>query len=52
MMDHASSLAHVNGALVKKGAAGVHAILGADVLTHHRAVIDYGGETLYLGSNA
>ena len=49
---YALDLAHVNGALVKKGAAGVHAILGADVLTHHRAVIDYGGGTLYLGSNA
>lgn len=51
---YALDLTHVNGALVKKGAAGVHAILGADVLTGHRAVIDYAGGTLYLaaGSNA
>lgn len=41
-------LSHVNTALALRGSARIDAILGADVLEAHRAVIDYGSSSLYL----
>jgi hypothetical protein len=45
---YAVDLAHVNRGLAMKGAHPVHGVLGADVLTHHEAVIDYASESLFL----
>jgi hypothetical protein len=45
---YAVDLAHVNEGLVAKGASRVHGVLGADVLTYHRAVIDYATMSLFL----
>jgi len=45
---YALDLTHVNKGLTQKGGSSVQAILGADVLTHHRAVIDYAASALYL----
>jgi hypothetical protein len=45
---YALDLSHVNEGLVSKGAEPAHAVLGADVLTYHQAVIDYASGSLYL----
>jgi hypothetical protein len=45
---YAVDLAHVNEGLIAKGASRVHGVLGADVLTYHRAVIDYATMSLFL----
>lgn len=45
---YAVDLSHVNGALTMRGAGRVQAVLGADVLTYHRAVIDYATMSLFL----
>ena len=45
---YAVDLTHVNQGLVAKGASRVHGVLGADVLTYHRAVIDYATMSLFL----
>lgn len=45
---YAIDLTHVNEGLVTKGASRVHGVLGADVLTYHRAVIDYATMSLFL----
>ena len=45
---YAVDLMHVNEGLVKKGASRVQGVLGADVLTYHRAVIDYATMSLFL----
>ena len=45
---YAVDLAHVNEGLMTKGASRVHGVLGADVLTYHRAVIDYATMSLFL----
>ncbi len=47
----AFDLAHVNQGLAAKGADRVHAVLGADILTYHEAVIDYATRSLYLRHN-
>jgi hypothetical protein len=44
----AMDLSHVNEALSVRGEPAVDAVLGADVLEHHAAVIDYGSASLYL----
>ena len=44
----AIDLTHVNQGLAMKGAGRVHAVLGADVLRHHQAVIDYATLALFL----
>lgn len=41
-------LSHVNAGLTTRGAQRVNAVLGADVLSRHQAVIDYGADTLFL----
>jgi hypothetical protein len=41
-------LSHVNQKLTGRGAAPIHAILGADVLRYHQAVIDYATLSLFL----
>ena len=45
---YAVDLSHVNEGLVTKGASRVHGVLGTDVLTYHRAVIDYATLSLFL----
>jgi hypothetical protein len=45
---YAVDLTHVNEGLVAKGASRVHGVLGADVLTYHRTVIDYATMSLFL----
>jgi hypothetical protein len=45
---YAVDLSHVNQGLAMKGANRVHAVLGADVLMYHRAVIDYVTMSLFL----
>jgi hypothetical protein len=44
----AIDLSHVNHSLRAKGAAPIQAVLGADILLHHQAVIDYATGSLYL----
>jgi hypothetical protein len=44
----AIDLTHVNQGLTMKGADRVHAVLGADVLRYHQAVIDYATLALFL----
>jgi hypothetical protein len=44
----AIDMSHVNQGLVMKGANRVHAVLGADVLLYHRAVINYATRSLFL----
>ena len=44
----ALDMSHVNRGLAMKGAKPVAAVLGADVLTHHQAIIDYGSDSMYL----
>ena len=44
----ALDMSHVNSGLARKGAAPVTAVIGADVLSHHEAVIDYATASLYL----
>ena len=41
-------LSHVNQALQLKGSTPIVAVLGADVLEAHSAMIDYGSSSLYL----
>ncbi|MEM7085168.1 MAG: retropepsin-like aspartic protease [Bacteroidota bacterium] len=41
-------LSHVNGALQQVDEKRVHGILGADLLKHFRAVIDYGRNCFYI----
>ncbi|RUL62225.1 hypothetical protein EKH79_15175 [Dyella dinghuensis] len=41
-------LIHINQKLMSRGADPIHAILGADVLRHHQAVIDYATQALFL----
>lgn len=41
-------LSHVNEALQQAEENGVHGIIGADFLKHHRAVIDYGRNCFYV----
>jgi hypothetical protein len=48
----AVDMTHVNQGLAMKGADPVHAVLGADILTHHKAVIDYATHSLYLKHKA
>jgi hypothetical protein len=45
---YAVDLTHVNEGLLAKGASPMHGVLGADVLTYHRAVIDYTTMSLFL----
>ena len=45
---YAVDLSHVNEGLTMRGAGCVQAVLGADVLTYHRAVIDYATMSLFL----
>jgi len=44
----AVDLSHVNEGLSQRGARPVDAVLGADVLRHHSAVIDYASQSLFL----
>jgi hypothetical protein len=44
----AIDLSHVNQELTIKGAGRVDAVLGADVLRHHQAVVDYTTPSLFL----
>jgi hypothetical protein len=44
----ALDMSHVNAGLKMKGAGRVEAVLGADVLSHHEAVIDYATGSLFL----
>lgn len=44
----ALDLAHVNQAAALRGSGPIDAVLGADVLEAHSAVIDYGSSSLYL----
>lgn len=44
----AVDLSHVNDGLAQRGARRVDAVLGADVLRHHSAVIDYASPSLFL----
>jgi hypothetical protein len=44
----AIDLTHVNQGLAMKGADLVHAVLGADILRYHQAVIDYATLALFL----
>src|SRR5690242_3096314 len=44
----AMDLSHVNQKLMGRGAERMHAILGADVLLYHRALIDYATLALFL----
>lgn len=41
-------LSHVNEALSQADEKGVHGIIGADFLKHHRAIIDYGRNCFYV----
>lgn len=41
-------LSHVNEKLMARGAGRIHAVLGADVLRNHKAVIDYATLALFL----
>ena len=45
---YALDLSHVNQGLAKEGAEPAHAVLGADILRYHQAVIDYASGSLYL----
>jgi len=45
---YALDLSHVNEGLAMKGAEPAHAVLGADILTYHQAVIDYASGSFYL----
>jgi hypothetical protein len=45
---YAMDFTHVNEALAMKGERFVDAVLGADALAKHEAVIDYGSSSLYL----
>jgi hypothetical protein len=45
---YAVDMSYVNEGLVMKGAQRVHAVLGADVLLYHQAVIDYATLSLFL----
>lgn len=49
---YALDLTHVNEGLAMKGATRVHGVLGQDVLTYHRAVIDYATMSLFLDHGA
>ena len=49
---YALDLSHVNQGLTMKGATRVQGVLGADVLTYHRAVIDYATMSLFLDHGA
>ena len=44
----ALDLTHVNQAAALRGSGPIDAVLGADVLEAHSAVIDYGSSSLYL----
>ncbi|MDQ3803605.1 MAG: retroviral-like aspartic protease family protein [Acidobacteriota bacterium] len=44
----AMDLSHVNQAAAFQGSGPIDAVLGADVLEAHSAVIDYGSSSLYL----
>lgn len=44
----ALDISHVNAGLNMRGAARVHGILGADVLTNHHAVLDYAAHSMFL----
>ena len=44
----AMDLTHVNQAAALRGSGPIDAVLGADVLEAHSAVIDYGSSSLYL----
>ena len=44
----ALDLSHVNRATALRGSGPIDAVLGADVLEAHSAVIDYGSSSLYL----
>ena len=48
----AMDLTHVNEATALRGSGPIDAVLGADVLEAHAAVIDYGGSSLYLKAEA
>ena len=45
---YALDLSHVNEGLVAQGAGSIHAVLGADILARHAAIVDYGASALYL----
>lgn len=45
---YAMDLSNVNRKLMARGAERIHAILGADVLRNHQAVIDYAALALFL----
>lgn len=44
----ALDISHVNAGLKMRGASSVHGILGADVLAHHHAVLDYAAHCMFL----
>jgi len=44
----AMDLTHVNQALAESGERPIELVIGVDVLTAHRAVIDYGSSSLFL----
>jgi hypothetical protein len=44
----AIDMSHVNHGLTSRGAPAVHAVLGADILLQHHAVIDYSTISLFL----
>jgi len=46
-------LSHVTKSLLKKGVEEpVHGVLGADILLRHKAIVDYGSNTLFLCADA
>lgn len=45
---YALDMSHVNSGLAKHGSEHIAGVLGADVLAEHRAVIDYGTNSLFL----
>jgi hypothetical protein len=46
---HAIDLRHIKQSLLEKGVSRpANGIIGADVLNHHKAIIDYANQLLYL----
>ena len=50
---HAIDLRHIKQSLLEKGVSHpANGIIGADVLNHHKAIIDYANQLLYLQKQA
>jgi hypothetical protein len=50
---HAIDLRHIRQSLLEKGVSRpANGIIGADVLNHHKAIIDYANQLLYLQKQA